>query len=211
MTLQDWDREDYFVDFPELPPYTGPITGMPLPYKMYEVKKFVFDSIIKEVINCINSDSLIAAILLCLALIDYLAGYQSGHETTRDDYIGFLNDYFPKKYYPYSEFIYVQLRCSLMHNLSAINPWRDENTAFYIHKSKTKPHLIKDINDEGDPFIYFSVPIFLEDIRRAFIMYSHQLIEEFDENQDLVENFHSRFDTLEGRGSVMVRPDENAG
>lgn len=202
MTLPNWNHEDYLVEFPDSP-YEGPISGMPIYNKVNMVSQFVLVDILQEVKRCINCGSELASIILCLVLVDYLAGYYSGHQSKKTDFTGFMNKYFPEKYLPYNEKIFEQLRCGLVHNLAAINPWKGQGKAFRIHSHMEK-HLEEDFNEEGDCQINFSVKIFFEDIGRAWVMYSHDIIMKSDEQSNLTKNFHKRFNKLDGKGALMV-------
>ena len=206
MTLDNWNVEDYFVDFEELPPFTGPITALPIEYKVHQINTYILGNIGGEIQNCVSSKSEIACMLLCLASIDYLAGYYFGKETIGNDFVNFMNTYFPDKYQPYLKDIYIQLRCGIMHNLSLINPWRDGTRSFRIHLKLT-PHLIEEPDGDGFNRVNISLPIFWEDIKRSLVMYGHDVIMNNSDYPDIRSNFENRFNQLGGRGSMTFKDD----
>jgi hypothetical protein len=59
--------------------------------------------------------SKMGAFILCSCLIDAMAGFVKGADTTRTDYISFVRDYLTK-YDPNS--LYTDLRCKLVHSYS---------------------------------------------------------------------------------------------
>lgn len=206
MTLPNWNPDDYFVSFSDSH-YKGPIAGMPIYNKVGMVMRFIIEDILREVKSCINCDAELAAIILCLVLVDYLAGYYTGHQSRRIDFIGFMHKYFPKKYSPYNEIIYDQLRSGLLHNLAAINPWKGHGKSFRIH-SHLEKHLEEDFNEEGEWQINFSVKLFAEDIGRAWVMYAHDIIMKSEEQPNLAKNFHKRFNKLDGKGALMIKTND---
>jgi|WetSurMetagenome_2_1015567.scaffolds.fasta_scaffold279108_2 hypothetical protein len=201
MTDAKWKPEDYFVNFPDVLPFEGPLEKLPFMHQVDKVCHYVMKVIIPEILRAINADAELSGLVLSLALVDYIAGYYSGKETSGKDYINFLNHYFPEVYKPYSQSIYRDLRNGLMHNLAATNPWHPEKF-FFIHRNLPH-HLFQ----EESGRVLFSVPIFLEDIRRAWIMYMHDLIEE-GSGQELKPNFEKRFKQIGGLGAFMEKiPD----
>ncbi|MGD0575620.1 MAG: hypothetical protein ABSB61_09715 [Anaerolineales bacterium] len=170
-------------------------------HKLNWVWRYIFDTVIPETQRAVNAGSEIAGLILALAVVDYLAGYWVGRESTGADYIALIRRYFPPQYEPFAESIYVQLRNGLMHNLVGINPWRAPGPSFLIHPNHPS-HLQAVEHDQ----IAFSVLTFLEDIRRAWIMFAHDLVTQPE--PDAVSNFIQRFDRLDGRGAIMVKvPD----
>ena len=169
MTNANWNPKDYFVNFPDVPRYEGPLSELPFMHQVEKIRHYVMDEIIPEVKRAIIANSELAGLVLSLALVDYIAGYYAGKETSGKDYVDFMDHYFPDAYKPYVKSIYRDLRNGLMHNLAATNPWHPEKS-FFIHRN-LHLHLIQ--VESGR--VLFSVPIFAEDIRRAWIMYMHDL------------------------------------
>jgi hypothetical protein len=200
MTNPNWNPEDYKFEFPDVPRYEGSLINMPFIYKVEKVRYFVIDEILPEIVRAVIANSELAGMVLSLALVDYIAGYYVGKQSTGNDYIDFLNHYFPNTYKPYSYSIFHDLRNGLMHNLAAKNPWRPAATSFLIHH-KPSQHL--ELTDEGR--VLYSVPIFAEDIRRAWFMYMYDLVMKKNANPELVANFENRFRRLQGLGAYMVR------
>ena len=113
-----------------------------------------------------------------------------------------MKRYFPDAYQPYIQSIYRDLRNGLMHNLAATNPWHPEES-FFIHRNL--PLHLERIESGR---VLFSVPIFAEDIRRAWIMFIHDLIMEESANPELRSNFEKRFKQVGGLGAFTERiPD----
>lgn len=199
MTDQDWNVEDYFAQFPDPPPYTGPVINMPLSMKVWKVGQFITE-VTKEVHRCLGVQADLSALLLCLATVDYMAGFFAGRRTTEDDYVSFLSKYFPSKYQNLSPAIYHQLRTGLMHNLVALNPWQGEKISFRIHANSDR-HLEKNAEDQ----VMFSIQTFLVDLYRAWVMYAHDLIMEGSRRPEVVAKFNRRFNKLDGQGALMER------
>jgi hypothetical protein len=146
-------------------------------------------------------DAEIPGLIAALAAVDYLAGFHAGRESRSSDYKLFMERYFPAAYGPFLERIYSDLRCGLVHNLVAINPWRNSAGSFLL-TTDVPNHL----GVEGDRVVW-SIRTFLVDIYRAWIMYSHHLIMG-PNNDEAVERFHARFNRLAGVGALMERvPD----
>jgi hypothetical protein len=199
MTLQNWNSEDWKVDFPDIY-FEGNITKAPIIWKVGQLTKYVLGSIIPDAFKALMNGGELSSLLLCFALIDYLASYYVGRGTGEKAYINFMSRYFPQKYHPYLQSIYGQLRCGLLHNLVAYNPfYRGERINYYISRIP-KDHLERLDNNK----LNFSIPIFLEDTRRAYIMYSYDMVMKAKDNQELLANFSHRYNKLDGKSSVMV-------
>jgi hypothetical protein len=198
MTDLNWNPQDYLFDFSDVPAYEGSLTDAPFMHKVNWVWRFVFDDVLPEISRAISGGSELAGLVLALAVVDYLAGYWVGTQSTGADYVGFIRQYFPDSYEPFAEHIYVQLRNGLMHNLAALNPWREPGPAFIIF-ANNPAHLQP---TEGNRII-FSALTFLEDVRRAWIMFAHDLVMHPDD--EAAERFTQRFDRLDGRGAFMRR------
>ena len=203
MTLPNWNRDDYMFSFPDSL-YTGEIVGMPINNKVGMLMQFIFDDVFQEIKVCINANAELAAVILCLVVVDYLAGYYTGHQTKRRDFLSFMNKYFPADYNTFNEKIYDQLRSGLLHNLALINPWKGMEKSFRIHSNLGK-HLEEEFNEEGECRINFSVKVFAEDIGRAWIMFAYDIVMKGDNYPDIVKNFHKRFNKLNGRGAFMLK------
>jgi len=201
MTDRTWNPNDYLFAFDDVPRYEGPLTDAPLMHKLNWVWRYIFDSIIPEIRRAVDASSELSGLVLALAAVDYLAGYHVGKQSTGADYIRLIRRYFPSQYDSFAEPIYVQLRNGLMHNLAALNPWRSPGPRFLIHPNH--PSHLQPI-EEGR--IAFSVLTFLEDIRRAWIMFAHDLV--MHPEPEAISNFTRRFDQLDGQGAFMERlPD----
>ena len=180
MTNKNWNPDDYRFEFPDVPTYEGRLVDMPLEHKIEKVRHFLLDEVFKDAHKCINIHVELSALFLALASVDYLSGFFVGRQSTKLAYLSFMRRYFPPEYEPIIDTIYSQLRCGLMHNLVARNPWKRGSKLFLIHPNSPN-HLSQ--NQEGH--IIFSVVIFIEDIRRAFWMYVYDLIMKADTNHEL--------------------------
>jgi hypothetical protein len=185
----EWDPADYRIEIPDIT-YTGPLVDMPLIGKVVRVH---------EADKCLAVEAEVAPLFSCLAAVDYLAGFCAGRPSTRSDYVGFLGTYFPSAYRPLSKWIYYDLRCGLMHNLVAMNPWRTGFRPYRIGYER-ESHLA-----EVDGTLHFSVSTFLTDVGRSSLRFAHHLIMRSEPESPLIENFHKRFNRLGGAAYGMAR------
>ena len=194
----NWKVEDYFVDFPDIAWPGGELVDMPLELKIRKVDEHLMN-VLREATRCLAIEAELGAAMLGLAAIDYLAGFRYGRKSTGADFQNFLTDYFPSVYAEHSAWIYQQLRCGLMHNLTAINPWKGDPKPFHI-SGKGKAHL----NVENGMLV-FQLHVFLIDIYRAWVMYQHYLVMKANRAGNEVRAFHRRFDRLGGIASLMAK------
>ena len=136
-----WNLDDYLVDFDDIVWPGGQLVDLPLEMKVRAVGEDVA-TVLKEAHSCLRIRAELAATVLSLAIGDYVASFYRGKETTGADYKAFLSAYFPPVYTECREGIYMQLRCGLMHNLVAINPWRGPRQSFKI-TSTGEEHLVE--------------------------------------------------------------------
>jgi hypothetical protein len=200
MTLVDWNPKDYYVDF-EPVHYEGPIVKAPFVMKAGWIIRYLHEVIFPDALKAITNGGELAGLLLSFSIVDYLAGYFAGKQSQSKDFVAFLNRYFPVQYQPYLKDIYDHLRSGLVHNLTLQNPWIPSSTSFVIEK-KSDLHL-----QSKDGKIVFSILHFIEDIRRAQVMYLYDLIMKADENSDLVMKFEKRFNKQDGITSMMAKTD----
>ncbi len=200
MTIQNWNPDDFKLDFPTFvtPPNTQ-LKDLPFIHKVHYLFEYVLERLIPEALIAILHGASLGGLFIALATIDYLAGFFVGKETKPNDYQSFMYRYFPDIYLPYLKTIYSQIRCGLMHNLVAISPWKGSNQIRFSIQERSLLHLV-----EFDGKLSFSIPVFIEDTRRAFIEYQYDLIMKPRENKDLVDNFNKRFNKVNGRAAVMV-------
>ena len=200
MTLPDWNSKNYEVDFPDIVILPGtPLVDVPLPAKVGYIVRFLLGKVLPDAQNATLNGYDLAGLFVALAAIDYLAGYFAGKETTGRDYKSFMQKYYPAKYEPYLSAIYKQIRCGLLHNLVPLEPWKGDGQIDFKIEGRSLKHL-----EDSEGKISFSIPIFIEDTRRAFIIYQNQLIMHPNENADLIANFERRFNRLEGKASMMA-------
>jgi hypothetical protein len=203
MTIQNWNPNDWKVYFEDIY-FEGEIINAPVIWKIGKVTEYILENIVPDAKKALANGGELSSLLLALALIDYIAGYFVGKGTGERAYIDYMKRYFPPKYHPYLHSIYGQLRCGLLHNLVAYNPHYKGEHLNYIISGVSKDHLErKEISQ-----LIFSIPIFIEDTRRAYIMYSYDLVMKPKDNPDLIANFNDRYNKLNGQSSVMVKiPD----
>jgi len=203
MTLQNWNSKDWMVDFPDIY-FEGEIIKAPVIWKIGQVTKYILGNIIPDAIKALKNGGELSSLLLSLALIDYMAGYFVGKGTGEKAYIDFMRRYFPQKYHSYLQSIYGQLRCGILHNLVTHNPHYKGERLRYIISGVSQDHLERRENNQ----VIFSIPIFIEDTRRAYIMYSYDMVMKAKDNPELIANFNHRYNKLDGESSTMVKiPD----
>lgn len=201
----DWNPDDYTFSFPDVAFPGGALVDMPLILKAKKVGDYLTTQL-KDGARCLEVGAEIPATLVGLAVVDYIAGFYVGHQSKAIDYTAFMKRYFSPRYAPHLDAIYANLRCGLMHNLVAANPWRAGHPHFLVVGS-CATHMVLE-----DDRIVFCVITFLEDVRRAWIKYSFDLIMRGDTHPDLVSLFNRRFDRLCGIGAFMVKvPDPVTG
>ncbi len=200
MTLPDWKAEDYLFDFEDIT-FTGDIVNAPLEMKTGWIMRYLREVVFPDAIKAVVNGGELSGLLLGFSIVDYLAGYFVGNRSQAKDFIAFLSRYFPEQYKPNAKDIYDHLRCGLVHNLTLQNPWIPVRTPFVIEK-QSEFHLQTKNNK-----VVFSIHHFIEDTRRAEIMYLYDLIMKPTENADLVKNFHKRFNKQDGAASMMAKTD----
>lgn len=113
-----------------------------------------------------------------------------------------MREYFLSRYVPLLDRIYRDLRCGLFHNLVSVSPWRGSGRSFLI-VGDCQNHLAIEPNRD-----VFCVLAFLEDARRAWIIYRHNLLTNGNSDTSTVRRFNDKFDRLAGAGAFMVKaPD----
>jgi hypothetical protein len=194
----DWNVDDYLLKFPDIIWTGGELVEMPLELKVRRVGEHVAN-VLREAKQCLEIGAELGATMLGLAVVDYMAGFRYGRKSTPTDFQSFLMGYFPHSYEAHTTWIYLHLRCGLMHNLTAINPWQ-RDTMHYKITGTGDVHLRK----VGDALV-FQVHFFLIDAYRAWVMYQHYLVMQADRNGKDVRAFCRRFDRLGGIASMMVK------
>jgi hypothetical protein len=194
----NWNVDDYLLDFPDIAWLGGELVEMPLELKVKKVGEHVA-IVLREASQCLSIGAELGASMLGLAAVDYMAGFCNGRKSTGSDFKRFLEEYFPSLYKSHSAWLYVHLRCGLMHNLTAINPWQPNGTRFRI-TGEGDAHL-----EVADGTLVFQVRVFLIDVYRAWVMYQHHLVMRADRKGEEVQAFYRRFDRLGGLASIMVK------
>jgi len=200
MTIPDWNPDNYVADFEDIH-FSGPIVKAPLIMKTGWILRYLHDVIFPDAIKAVVSGGELSGLLMGFSIVEYLAGYFAGKSSQVKDFTAFLDRYFPEQYKPYLKDIYHQLRCGLVHNLTLQNPWIPSNIPFIIER-RSESHL--QIKDDK---VVFSIYHFIEDTRRAMVMYLYDLVMKPDENQHLIVLFEKRFNKQDGAASMMVKTD----
>ena len=197
-TDPNWNVDDYLLNFPDIAWPGGELVDMPLELKVQKVGEHVAN-VLREGSQCLTIGAELGASMLGVAVVDYVAGFRRGRKSTGADFRRFLEEYFPPLYRGHAVWIYEQLRCGLMHNLTAINPWQSGVTRFRI-TGEGDMHL-----EPADDTMVFQVRVFLIDVYRAWVMYQHHLVMRADRKGDEVLAFCRRFDRLGGIASMMAK------
>ncbi|MDP1548385.1 MAG: hypothetical protein Q8L87_20420 [Anaerolineales bacterium] len=200
MTLPNWKAEDYFVDF-ETFYFEGKRVQAPIIRKIGWIIENLNTVIYPDAIRAIVNGGELSGLLLGFSVVEYLAGYYFGRNSNSKDVKNFMSRYFPGQYKPFTEDIISQLRNGLVHNLSISNPWVPHKYIFTIEK-RSDSHL-----QEVDGKIIFSIYHYLEDGRRAMVMYFYDMVMKSEENQDLIDNFEKRFNKKDGSASMIMKTD----
>ena len=199
MTDSTWNKSDYELSFEDIV-FTGNVIDAPIIWKISQIIVYFKTTVLKDAMNATMNGSGLSGLSLGMSSVDYLAGFYSGKETTQQDFVCYLEKYFPAKYKPFNQSIYKQIRCGILHNLVSNNPWREINQ--YDFKITKEPYHHLD-QDENGRYI-FSISTFLKDLHRSVIMYAYDLIMKPEENYELLINFKKRFNRNNGTSAIMV-------
>lgn len=200
MTLSDWNADDYLMDFEDIH-FSGYLVNAPLIMKVGWVTRYLHDVIFPDAIRAVVNGGELAGLLLTFSIVEYLSGFYARRGDQAEKFKAFMKQYFPSQYLLYIDEIYTHIRNGLVHNLSLMNPSIASTTSFTLEK-ESDLHL-----QHKNSKVIFSIHHFIEDTRRAMVMYSYDLIMKSDDNPDLVENFHKRFNKQDGAASMMVKTD----
>ena len=200
MTLPDWNVDDYLVSFDDIH-FSGYVVDAPLRMKVGWVLRYLHDVIFPDAIRAIVNGGELSGLLLGFSIVEYLSGYYAGKQSQKKDFIAFVKVYFPEQYFPYIDDIYVHLRNGLVHNLTIKNPWQNSPINFILEK-ESPLHLVS-----KEEKIVFSSQHFIEDTRRAMVMFFYDLSMNADDNPELVSNFNKRFNKQNGASSMMIEVD----
>jgi hypothetical protein len=97
MTISNWNPDDFKISFP-LQKHKGSVVRASTQWKVAHVSNYIQNSVIRDAINATQNGSKLSGLVLGISAVDYLTGYYKGHKTTPQDYIEFLNVFFPNKY-----------------------------------------------------------------------------------------------------------------
>ena len=77
MTLQDWNVNDYLVDFEDVI-FTGKIVNAPLIMKVGWVTRYLHKDIFPDAIKAVKNGGELSGLLLGFSIVEYLTGYFVG-------------------------------------------------------------------------------------------------------------------------------------
>ena len=194
----NWNVDDFLLDFPDIAWPGGELVDMPLELKIRRVGEHVAN-VLREGNQCLTVGAELGAAMLGLAVVDYMAGFRSGRKSTGTDFKEFLKEYFSPLYAVHAAWIYEHLRCGLMHNLTAINPWQPRAPQFRI-TAQGDVHL-----ESAEGTLVFQLHVFLIDVYRAWVMFQHHLVMHAERSGEEVRAFCRRFDRLGGVASIMAK------
>ena len=204
MTLPNWKDEDFFIEYLEDAKSTQVSQEvLERRRKVYDISNYFLKDILLTYERANRQGYGLGALFVTLAAVDYLAGFYCGKETKRQDYINFMMDFYPEKYHPYLNAIYRQIRSGLLHNLVSVSPWGGDDQIDFNIFGESHLHL-----EEVNGKISFSIPVIIEDTRRAFLAYRYKLLMKPEENRVLVKHFEERLKPLENRGAILKSQPE---
>jgi hypothetical protein len=163
------------------------------------ITKYLHDVIFPDAIKAVVHGGELSGLLLGFSIVEYLAGYYARKGSQVEKFKAFMKHYFPNQYLPYLVEIYAHIRNDLVHNLSLTNPSIAPAISFTLEK-ESDLHL-----QHKDGKVVFSIHHFIEDARRAMVMYSYDLVMKPSDNPELVKNFHKRFNKQDGAASMMIK------
>ena len=137
----------------------------------------------EEIVNIKDCGLVTSAYILASCLIDYLAGYRycTERESTRNDYIMFVNKYLNRYN---GKNLYELLRCRLIHNYS-------EGGNYLLVHNQSQLHLDK-CNDKSKPYYnkktYINLENFILEIKESM----DKFFCEIDNNEQLQEEVKRR-------------------
>jgi len=197
LTLANWNPDNYEFDF-EPVYYEGEMIHAPLIFKADKVFKYLITIVFPDAEKAFRGGGEISCLLMTFSIVEYITGYHSGKQSSEKTFLSFIASYYPNEYQCISKTLY-RMRSSLVHNLVYLNPWNPTGEDLLLEENSIN-HL-KVI--EGKRI--FSITYFLEDTRRATIIYFHDLIMKTKDYPDLVTNFETRFNKKGGASAVMEK------
>lgn len=198
MLLPDYDPKTHPVIFEDIN-YSGNLVDAPIIWKVGRVIRYLHDDVFREASRAVNLGLDLSSLLISFSIVEYLAGFYAGRQSKAEDFINFINDFFPEKYRPFSSSIYEQLRNGLVHNLTLLNPWLTSNHEFII-ENNSEDHL-----SQRDKKVVISIKHFLYDIMIAHGLHSYLIVMKPRDYPDLIKNFEKRFNKKDGTSSTMMK------
>jgi len=130
---------------------------------VYSTKHYAYGDIVKS----LDKEMMLATFILCFCLISTLSSnrYFKSRSLKNDSqkFVKFIEDYFPKSYFPYANRIYVDLRSKMVHNYSV-------NGKFILTRELSKLHLTL-IEDK----VVIDLNPFVTDIENAMMIFFQEL------------------------------------
>lgn len=169
-------------------------TNVSILQKVQIVKGSIKYLVLDEIQRAMSGGATLGAFIIASCAIDYLATFASGRKSNRghiaESYKNFIKKYFPPEYSKYAEGIYKDLRCGMVHGLSA------QNFAFVYDQPDKHLKLWKP--DTG--IICLNLENFIDDLIKA----ANKYIQALDSDIRLQQNLEERFDD----SSILVIYDE---
>lgn len=162
--------------------------------KIKIVKGSINYLVLDEIKNAINGGATIGVFIISSCAIDYLAAFSSGRKSSQghiaQSYKKFITTYFPPEYAVFADNLYKDLRCGIVHGLSA------QNFAFVYDQPDKHLKQWKD----GSDIICLNLENFVNDLFYAVDNYLEQL----ENDESLQGNLIERYDD----SSILVVYDE---
>ena len=143
-------------------------------------KRYVFGWMYSDAGICEKHGANFGGVALICAYIDFMGKLYlgiGGDGQIKERFVKFTNDFFGEKYRPFSEFIYSDYRCGLLHQFFP------KKGAGVMRGEENKEHHLK--IDRENEIIPINLTVFFEDFRDAVRKYYEKL----KEDKCLQDNF----------------------
>ncbi len=151
------------------------------------IKKSLNDMAFHDIKRASNGKAKMGAFILCSCFIEYMAGFVAGKETTKNDYIKFIEKYIPG--YDANK-IYKDLRCKLVHNYSEGGSYLFTDAHPELHNAKS-----------SDGRTVINLENFIEDLGKAL----NKLLDEIENDPIIQKSAEIRYDEI---GIITIIPHQ---
>src|SRR3989338_8489128 len=149
--------------------------------------RYVLGWMYSDVGICEKHGANFGGVALICTYIDFMGKLYLGIESdsqSKERFVRFLEDFFDKKYKPFSEFIYSDYRCGLLHQFfprkGAGITRGEENRAYHL------------VIDKENGLIPINLTVFFEDFKKAVDVYYKKLMED----EQLQVNFNKVYQSM---------------